>query len=779
MKFRLLSIITIAAACIFLLSSSGTYAQLPFAAPSAPSLQSPAQSPGLSNPATPQTSQMYQSSDPSQPMSVQGMTPRQADMFQRMTPQQQTDILQRMTPEQIKAAEGFMQNNRGALTPEAIEALKSRPEFKGLKPEDIIKGKELLEKKDAANKEFEKTLTPMEKRVIGATDDTTLFDRMRKIGKYQDISTTLKPFGYEFFKESDVTVVTERKDIPVPTQYIIGPSDEVKILFWGRVNAQHNLIVDRNGNITIPQMGPIKVAGMTFEEMSKQLITQSQQIVGTNIDITMGSLKTIPIFVLGDARRPGSYTIGSFSTITDALLMAGGPTGIGTMRNVQLKRKGKLITTFDLYDLLLKGDKSKDLILQAGDVVFVPVSGPLVGIAGNVKRPAIYELKDKTDLHTLFLLAGDIIPAAYTQQIQVERIIKTERQMVIDINDKDLTKSKQFLLQDADLVKVFNIVDKETNVVFLYGNVKRPGKYEFQPGMRMKGLVKDQSAILPETYLDYALIRRTEPPNFETRVMPFSLNDLFAPDGKANIELKPMDAIYIFSKWFFKDKPYIKVEGEVRGSIITDFETTRLEELSKPLGMGSTSDMLDLRPEEMRELGLTDINQKKLDEIRKTSFSDIDEMKFGELRAKGIIKIDQKKLDDIKKAGIINIDNVKLGDLRKQGALTFLGIDDSSLYVKRKSVEIPLKANMTIKDAILAAGGLTKDAYMQEAELYRTDNATKRVTSNRFSLKKALDGDIENNVLLKDKDRVVIQSIWGYEYKKTLDIDGEVLNPGT
>jgi len=741
----------------FITYYNNAYAQLPFISQSQPAA----------------VAGEGQSSAPSR----SAVTNPQALSSQQLT-SQQAEMIQRMTPEQARAAEGYIRGNGRALTPEAMEALKSQPEFKGLKPEDVAKGKEILERKEALGKESEKTLSIKEKRVIGAPDEAPLFERMRKFGKYQDISTTLKPFGYEFFQDSAVRVVTERKDIPVPTQYMVGPGDEVRILLWGRVNAQHSLIVDRNGNITIPQIGPVQVSGMTFEDMSKKLLTQAEQIVGANIDITMGSLKTIPIFVLGDVKRPGAYTIGSFSTITDSLLMAGGPTGIGSMRNVQLKRNGTVVTNFDLYNLLLKGDKSRDLILQAGDVVFVPVSGPLVGIAGNVKRPAIYELKDKTDLNTLFNLAGGIIPTAYTQQIQIERVIKTERQIVVDINDKNLTKSKHFMLQDADLIKVFNIVDRETNAVFLYGNVKKPGKYEFQHGMRIKHLLKDQSEMLPETHLDYALIKRMEPPDFETSLIPVSLKDLFKPGGgKADIELKPMDELYVFSKWFFRDRPYITVEGEIRGGVIEDIETTRMETLSAPYTRNTETH--DLGAEDIRGLGLAGSDKRKLDEIRKIGMMDINEMKLSELRTKGIVRVDQKKVDELKKTGIIDLDNLKLSELRKQGILDSLGINDEVLSENKKSFEIALKANMTARDAILAAGGLTKDAYLQEAELYRTDEMTKSVTIVKFNPKKALEGDIGNNIVLKDKDRLVIQSIWGYEYKKTVDIDGEVLNPGT
>jgi protein involved in polysaccharide export with SLBB domain len=672
MKFRnSFFIIILMIACLPGLSSI-VQAQMPFI----PQLPGTGVSqPAASQPAVPQPVQPTQpalpaqmspaQAFPSQPVPARiGVTPQPA--MQQLTPQQ-ADALQRLTPEQRRAAEGVMQEKGGALTPEALDALKSKPEFKGLKPEDIIKGKEALEKREAEKKEPEKKEPGKEavgedkKIITGESDSKSLFERIRGVGAYQDISIALRPFGYEFFQDAAVRVATDRKDIPVPTKYVIGPGDEVRILLWGRVNAQHNLVVDRNGNITIPQIGPVQVAGMTFEDMSKQLITQSQQIVGANIDITMGSLKTIPIFVLGDVRRPGAFTVGSFSTITDALLMAGGPTGIGSMRNVQLKRKDKVIIHFDLYDLFLKGDKSKDVILQAGDVVFVPVAGPLVGLAGNVKRPAIYELRDKHDLQSLFDLSGGIIPTAYMQQIQVERIIKTERQVVVDINDKDFTKARYFMLQDADLIKVFNIVDREANVVFLNGNIKRPGKYEYKPGMRLKDLIKNETEFLPETYYDYALIRRIEPPEMSMRFVPINLKDIyFSRDKSINPELKAQDTIFVFSKWFFKDKPSISVDGEVRRA------------------------------------GRFDLND-----------------------------------------------------------------------------------NMCVRDAILLSGGLKDDAYYKVAELYRTDSKTKDVTILKFNPERALEGDSLHNLVLQDKDRIVIQSSLGYTYRKTVSVDGEVFKPGT
>ncbi len=368
----------------------------------------------------------------------------------------------------------------------------------------------------------------------------SLFERSRPMGRFQDVSVDLKPFGYYFFREAAVNVTADRRDIPVPMNYMVGPGDEVKILLWGRVNGQHDLVVDRDGKIVLPQIGPIYVAGLTFEEMSKKVISQAHQIVGASVDISMGSLKTIPVFVLGDVCRPGTYTVGSLATVTDALLMAGGPTDIGSMRRIQVRRKGRIAGSFDLYDLFLKGDRSGDMTLHRDDVVFVPVVGPIVGVAGNVRRPAIYELKGDAELEHVFALAGGIIPSAYLQQIQVSRVQNNERQVIVDLNNRELGKSTGFQMQDADLVRVFSVVDIDRNAVHLAGNVRRPGKFEYKPGMRVRDLIGGMDNLLDETSLDYALIKRVRLPERSTMLVPFSLRRLFMEkDAAADIELKP------------------------------------------------------------------------------------------------------------------------------------------------------------------------------------------------------------------------------------------------
>ncbi len=678
-----------------------------------------------------------------------GVSEAQTIQLQPLTPQQ-TEAYKKLTPEQQRAIEAELAKTGGVLTPEAMNALKIRPELQGLTPEDIIKGKELLEKKEKTTVRVE-PVKAQEPVIVETVREKTLFDRSRQTGKYQEIPLDLKPFGYDFFRKASVQIATDRKDIPVPLNYVIGPGDEIRLFLWGRVNAQYNLTVDRDGKITIPQVGPLLVAGMTFEQMSKFLIQQAEQMVGTNIDISVGSIRTIPIFVLGDVRRPGSYTIGSLATVTDALLMAGGPSEIGSMRKVQVKRKDKVITTFDLYDLFLKGDKSRDLVLQAGDVVFMPVAGPLVGIAGNVKRPAIYEFKDVFDLGHLIELSGGIIPSAYTQQIQVERILKNERQVVIDINDKTLDRVKHFMLQDADLVKIFFIVEADENAVYLSGNVKRPGKYAFKPGMKMKDLIKDPEDLLKETYFDYALIKRLNPPGQETVLIPFNLGKLLLQDDPAsNFELRPKDQVFVFSRWFFKEKPFVVIEGEIRGDC------------------GNTK-------EAKAEAGGRRNGEKSDDNLKKLTAIEED-LKKGE---KYYLLSKVREIKEEMAGGRLTTGELRAvqSDLQKMGRFDLAErLQEIENNLKRQCY-IELSGNMKIKDAILKAGGLTNNSSLAMGEIVRV-NAQKEYTTVYFNVEKAIAENPTENLILQDDDRIVIHSIWENVAKKSISIDGEVTKPG-
>jgi protein involved in polysaccharide export with SLBB domain len=679
----------------------------------------------------------------------------------------QAESFRRLTPAQQNVVNEELAKTGGILTPQAIAALKSRPEFLGLSPEEIVRGKELLDRQEILRKEAEKVRLmspgieaalerekgePERRVIVEDVRPSSLYDRSREVRKYQDIALDLKPFGYEFFRDAAVRVITDRKDLPVPMKYVVGPGDEVRIALWGRINASYNLTIDRDGKITIPSIGPLSVAGMTFDEMSQYLIKQAEQITGTNVDVTMGALRTIPVFILGDVRRPGAYTIGSFATITDALLLAGGPSEIGTMRNIQLRRRDKVIQTFDLYNLLLKGDKSRDMVLQAGDIVFVPVIGPYVGVAGNVRRPALYEMKDDFSLAHLFDLAGGIVPTAFTQQIQVERIVKNEKQIVIDIDDKHLDQGKTIRLQDTDLVKVFSIVDRNANVVTLSGNVKRGGKYALKPGMRLGDILKDPlQDLLPETHFDYALIKRQNPPKMEPLLIPFNLGDLLIRrDPSANHELHPLDSIHIFSKWFFRDKPLFTISGEVRMPGRFDL-ASNMRIRDAILTAGDLTKNAYLRKGEL---------------IRVSGNREYRTLYFDVAAA-----IEGDPQENIP---LEDEDRLIIHSLYEEQWREFAAVSGE---VKNPGQFI-LTEKMRVSDLIFKAGGQTRDTLLDQAEIYRTDWKTKEVTLKRIDLGKALAGDPAHNLALKDLDRLIVHSIWETVYQKNVTVEGDVLKPG-
>ena len=721
---------------------------------------------------------------------AQQLNQAQIDAMQRQLPPQQLSPQQiesskRLSPAQQAAMYEEIAKTGGNLTPEAMEALKNRPEFQDLKPEDIVKGKDILDKQEAAKKEaekarlrgeaketekkapelkitdklekaFEPEKAETERKVIeGEAKYQSLYERSRQIRKYQDISLDLKPFGYDFFRDAAVKLTTDRRDIPVPLKYVVGPGDEVKLALWGRLNASYTLTVDRDGKITIPNIGPLVVAGMTFEQMSGYLIKQAEQITGTNVDISMGALRTIPVFILGDIRRPGAYTISAFATITDALLLAGGPTEIGSMRMIQLKRKDAVVQTFDLYDLLIKGDKSRDVTLRAGDIVFVPVIGSYVGVAGNVKRPALYEMKDNPSLEHLFDLAGGLVPTAYTQQIQVERTIKNEKQIVIDIDDKNLSRVGAFPLQDADLVKVFSIVEKDMNVVTLQGNVKKGGKYALKPGMRLGDILNDPLLdLLPETYFDYALIKRQNPPTMETLLIPFNLGDLLVRrDPAINLELRPLDTIYIFSKWFFKDKPFFSVGGEVR----------------KP-GRFDLADNFKVKDGLLAAGDLTrDAHLKQGEIIRMDKSNQYHTFYFDVGRAMAADPAANLPLQDQDRIIVHSVwEDVYKRTVAVEGEVG-------------KPGEYQLTEQMTVKDLVFKAGNLLESAYIDDAEISSLTTGggqEAKLLQRNINLRKALAGDPEHNVLLKPHDRLFVRRIPDWRPDKYVTVTGEFRFPG-
>jgi len=287
-------------------------------------------------------------------------------------------------------------------------------------------------------------------------------------------------------------------DVPVTPDYVIGPGDQLRLQLWGQVNQQGTYVVDRTGSIALPQVGTVHVAGLRFSELTSFLRAQLGRVYRNfDLNVNMGQLRSIQVFVVGQARRPGSYTIGSLSTLLNALFASGGPTPEGSLRDIQVRRGSEGVTHFDLYDLLLRGDKSKDVLLQPGDVIFIPPVGPQAALVGSVNTPGIYELRGETRVEQLLDLAGGRTTVAAGSTVRIERISQHTTRTILDV---DLAKAPETPLQNGDVVLVTAIVDRFKNAVTLRGNVANPGRYVWHPGMRVSDLIPDKEALITRNY---------------------------------------------------------------------------------------------------------------------------------------------------------------------------------------------------------------------------------------------------------------------------------------
>ncbi|MDO9544037.1 MAG: SLBB domain-containing protein, partial [Synergistaceae bacterium] len=297
---------------------------------------------------------------------------------------------------------------------------------------------------------------------------------------FNNLRDRLIRFGSDFFR-------TKRTDTlayaPVGPNYVVAPGDEVKINLWGYSEIRANLVVDRDGNLTLPQAGPVAAAGLTFSELQQTIDNAYRRILNDfELNVTMGKLHTITVYVTGHAARPGAYAISSMATLIDVLSHAGGPSLSGSMRAIEVKRGNKKIATLDVYNLLLKGERKGDTRLAEGDVIFIPTVGPLVAVAGNVKRPAIYELKGKENkLSDVISLAGGLTAGAYKGRIQLVRVEHNTFRTAFE-SDLNSPAAKVQILKDGDLLKIFAVPGGAYNVR-IAGAVIQPGVYPIEPGV--------------------------------------------------------------------------------------------------------------------------------------------------------------------------------------------------------------------------------------------------------------------------------------------------------
>jgi protein involved in polysaccharide export with SLBB domain len=308
----------------------------------------------------------------------------------------------------------------------------------------------------------------------------------------------LTVFGRQLFDEVPTTFAPV-ENVPVPAGYVVGPGDELLIRAWGKIDLDSRVTVDRNGQVYLPKVGVLNVAGLRYDQLEGYLHSSvSALFKDFELNVALGQLRSIQIFILGNARQPGAYTVSSLSTLVNALFASGGPSATGTMRRIELRRDGRLLTDFDIYDLARKGDKSRDVQLLPGDVIYIPTIGPQVAIIGNVNDPGIYELKNETSVGAGLESAGGLTSLAAAQRVQVERIENRSIRRIEEFALDELGLDRP--LKDGDLLRTFQLSPKFENAITLRGNVATPGRYVWREGMRISDLIPSRDSLITREY---------------------------------------------------------------------------------------------------------------------------------------------------------------------------------------------------------------------------------------------------------------------------------------
>ncbi len=430
-------------------------------------------------------------------------------------------------------------------------------------------------------------------------------------------------FGASFFRGSAAQFAPASFG-PVPRDYMLGPGDQIVVDVWGEVEFRHERLVDRDGSIILPKGGRVSCAGRTLDQVTasvREALSRSYSGIAadgeggdTFVEVNLGRLRAIRVFVVGEVAAPGAYDLSSVATVFTALHAAGGPGDAGSLRDVRVMRGGDEVGSLDLYDYLLSGSREGDVVLREGDTVFVPPRSVTVRVTGEVRRPMIYEALPDEDVRTLIAHAGGFTPEAETHVVHVERILPPAERTPDSPDrvqrDLDLRLKMKHLLRDGDVLEVARVADRLENWVRIDGNVKRPGRYELVQGETVRGLIRRAGGLWDDTLMERAVMDRTSSDGtYHSLDVPLGAVMRGEADDPA---LQARDALRVFSIWDLNDRYQVVVSGEVREPGAFDFrEGMTLRELI--LKAGGLTDSADLMHAEISRLSEAALTSRDLD----------------------------------------------------------------------------------------------------------------------------------------------------------------------
>lgn len=572
---------------------------------------------------------------------------------------------------------------------------------------------------------------------------------------------TPERFGMKIFQSETLQSNLIPMDLPVGPDYVVGPGDGLAIDIWGGVSQRMFRVVDREGRLSLPEVGPLLVSGRSLGEVQRTV----QQLMRTqyrdvSADVSLSRLRTVRVYVVGEVAEPGAYDISSLSTPLNALYAAGGITPRGSLRSLKHFRGKQLVEQVDAYSLLLHGVQGDLARLENGDTLLVPPVGAQVTIDGMVRRPAIYELRTETTLAEALDLAGGILPAAALKHVEVQRLEAHEKRTMLSLDLTEGTDAAsitaqlaKFKIQDGDQVQLFPIAPYNESAIYLQGHVLRPGRYSFRQGMKLSDLISSYSDLLPEP-AHYAEIVRLKAPDYRPAVESFDLTAALRNPANSP-QLDAHDTIRIFSRFDFETPPWVWVGGEVRapGTYATAGQIRIADALH--LAGGASPDAW------------------------------LDSAQLFRTQADGAMKIFNVNLREALAGNPIDNLLVEPRDrllIHKIPARVSPATVDIRGEVAKPG-RYPLAANMRVADLLQAAGGLLRSANTEHGDLthYAATSAGLAAGQTQLpvNLAAALNGDAEANTALRDGDVLTVPQLASWkDIGASVMIHGEVAKPG-
>ncbi|EGQ8449768.1 SLBB domain-containing protein [Vibrio alginolyticus] len=583
----------------------------------------------------------------------------------------------------------------------------------------------------------------------------------------KDEKEELKRFGLDLFAGSPSTFAPI-SDVPVPANYTVGAGDEIIVQLFGKENETHRLRVNRAGTINFPSLGPVNVAGMHFSDVRDSLTQRvKEQMIGVRSDISLGELRTMQVFVMGDAYKPGAYTVSALTTISQAIYYSGGFGESGALRDIQLKRDGKIIRKLDMYDLLLKGDASNDVRLLPDDVVLIGSVNDTVSIEGEINRPAIYEVKQGETYQQLIQMAGGFTANAHAEQLEIKRYAShgTREALTLDFNK---TQDRQSKVKNGDAIKILKKSEELTRYVQIEGDVRHPGYVEWRNGLRVADLFKSvDSAFNSTADVNYAVVVREINPQRDIEVFQLSLaNAILSPGSQDNIKLHSRDRILVFNRFNNEDLDTLATQESVSKAKTLEQAQEQAElEQQKEQEVMSSSVAVSHSADGM----VVNQNTTQLAKPVKIIF------RGKEITEEDFEKLKQNTRRTLLAPVLLQLQQQSRLGLAPQIAEVFGEVKHPGRY--------PITPRMTVSTLIEAAGGLTYNAFTINAELARTaiNSADERayIDVERIDLRKAIQGSASDDAIIVGRDRLNILEKPNVKLQSTVTLQGEVRFPGT